>query len=153
MVQRDNGFAFGLQVGTVGLAMFFALFAGNRNVLGQLAAGLGPKGELVSLEFESADLTTMIGENARKQLIVTGLYSSGQRHDLTHDVTYSVDTPTVLDVDAEGLVVPTADGTAKITARVASGQSATLAITTAQCAEELPVNFENEIVPIFTKLG
>ncbi|MBC7965437.1 MAG: S-layer protein, partial [Fuerstia sp.] len=95
----------------------------------------------------------MIGQNARKQLIVTGVYSSGQRHDLTHDVTYSVDAPAVLNVDAEGLVVPTADGTATITAKPASGESATLVLTTSRCAEELPVNFENEIVPIFTKLG
>ena len=115
--------------------------------------GLGPKGDLVSVEFEAAGLTTMIGQNARKQLIVTGVYSSGQRHDLTHDVAYAVDAPTVLSVDAEGLVVPMTDGKATITAKVASGQTATIAMTTSQCAEELPVNFENEIVPIFTKLG
>ncbi|RLT02025.1 MAG: DUF1549 domain-containing protein [Planctomycetota bacterium] len=51
------------------------------------------------------------------------------------------------------MVVPTTDGTATITAKVTSGQSATLAVSTSRCAEELPVNFENEIVPIFTKLG
>ena len=119
----------------------------------QQPPGLGPKGDLVRVEFEAAGSTTMIGQNARKQLIVTGVYSSGQRHDLTHDVTYAVDVPAVLNVDAEGLVVPTADGMATITAKVASGQSASQIVSTSRCAEELPVNFENEIVPIFTKLG
>lgn len=119
----------------------------------QQPPGLGPKGDLVRVEFEAAGSTTMIGQNARKQLIVTGVYSSGQRHDLTHDVTYAVDTPGVLSVDAEGLVVPTTDGTATITAKLSSGESAALNLTTSRCAEELPVNFENEIVPIFTKLG
>lgn len=115
--------------------------------------GLGPKGDLARIEFEVAGSTTMIGQNARKQLLVTGVYSSGQRHDLTYDVAWSVDTPAVLTVDMEGLVVPLTDGTATITAKAAAGQSATLALTTSRCAEELPVNFENEIVPIFTKLG
>jgi len=115
--------------------------------------GLGPKGDLVRLEFESAGPNVMIGQNARKQLLVTGVYTSGQRHDLTYEVTYSVDQPAILTVDTEGLVVPLTDGTATVTAKDASGHSATLALTTSQCAEELPVNFENEIVPIFTKLG
>lgn len=115
--------------------------------------GLGPKGDLQQIEFEPAGSDTLIGQNARKQLIVTGIYSSGQRHDLTHDVTYSVDAGAVLRVDNEGLAVPLADGSATITAKEASGKTATLVITTSQCAEELPVNFENEIVPIFTKLG
>jgi len=129
------------------------LIALSPETTAQQPPGLGAKGDLVRVEFEAAGSTTMIGQNARKQLIVTGVYSSGQRHDLTHEVTYAVDVPAVLNVDAEGLVVPTADGTATITAKVASGQSAALIVSTSRCAEELPVNFENEIVPIFTKLG
>ena len=134
----------------VALAFACALSAPT---MAEQAPGLGPKGDLIRVEFEAAGSTTMIGQNARKQLIVTGVYASGQRHDLTHDVTYAVDVPAVLNVDAEGMVVPTTDGTATITAKVTSGQSATLAVSTSRCAEELPVNFENEIVPIFTKLG
>ncbi|MCA9031277.1 MAG: DUF1549 domain-containing protein, partial [Planctomycetaceae bacterium] len=90
---------------------------------------------------------------ARKQLVVTGVYSSGQRHDLTHDVQYSVNEQQVIAVDAEGLVRPLTDGEATITARAASGQTATTKLTTEKLQEELPVNFENEIVPVLTKLG
>ena len=115
--------------------------------------GLGPKGELVRIEFESVGATSLVGQNARKQLLVTGVYSSGQKHDFTHDVTYSVDAGNVLRVDKDGLVIPLADGSATITATESSGKSATIAITASRGAEELPVNFENEIVPIFTKLG
>ena len=115
--------------------------------------GLGPKGDLVRIEFESVGATSLVGQNARKQLLVTGVYSSGQKHDFTHDVTYSVDAGNVLRVDKDGLVIPLADGSATITATESSGKSATIAITASRCAEELPVNFENEIVPIFTKLG
>jgi hypothetical protein len=115
--------------------------------------GLGPKGDLVRIEFESIGATSLVGQNARKQLLVTGVYSSSQKHDFTHDVTYSVDAGNVLRVDKDGLVIPLADGSATITATESSGKSATIAITASRCAEELPVNFENEIVPIFTKLG
>ena len=115
--------------------------------------GLGPKGDLVRIEFESIGATSLVGQNARKQLLVTGVYSSGQKHDFTHDVTYSVDAGNVLRVDKDGLVIPLADGSATITATESSGKSATIAITASRGAEELPVNFENEIVPIFTKLG
>jgi hypothetical protein len=115
--------------------------------------GLGPKGDLVRIEFESAGATSLVGQNARKQLLVTGVYSSGQKHDFSHDVTYSVDAGNVLRVDKDGLVIPLADGSATITATEASGKTATIALTASRCAEELPVNFENEIVPIFTKLG
>ena len=115
--------------------------------------GLGPAGDLQRLEFEQLGPATLVGRNARRQLLVTGVYSSGQRHDLTHSVKYAVDKPQVLNVDNEGLVVPSADGSAVITATDASGRTATITISTARCNEELPVNFENEIVPIFTKLG
>lgn len=115
--------------------------------------GLGPKGNLVRLEFEAGGPTSLVGRNARKQLIVTGVYSSGQRHDLTHDVTYSVDKPGVITVAQDGLVIPSADGTVTVTATEPGGQKAEIALTTVRCAEELPINFENEIVPIFTKLG
>lgn len=115
--------------------------------------GLGPKGDLVRIEFESAGQPLLVGNGARRQLVVTGVYSSGQRHDLTHDVAYSVDAPQVLTVDVEGLVRPLADGEATITARAASGQTTAIKLSTSRLQEELPVNFENEIVPMFTKLG
>ena len=131
-----------------------ALISGLLSAITQAAPpGLGPAGDLVRIEFESQGPTTLVGRNARRQLLVTGIYSSGQRHDLTHAVKYTVDNPQVLSVDSEGLVIPATDGSAAITATDASGKVATVTLATARCNEELPVNFENEIVPVFTKLG
>ncbi len=115
--------------------------------------GLGPKGDLVKIEIEPASSTTLVGRGARKQMIVTGHYASGQKHDLTHDVAYDVDAGQVLNVNAEGLVIPLTDGESTITVREPGGKTATVKLSAARCQEELPVNFENEIVPIFTKLG
>jgi len=114
--------------------------------------GLGPRGDLVSIEFEGG-VPVLIGQIARRQLMVTGTYSSGQRHDLTHDVTYSVDNPNFVSIAADGFVTPIADGEVSITAKVATGQTATTRLRIEHCGEELPINFANEIVPIFTRLG
>lgn len=114
--------------------------------------GLGPKGDLQSLEVETAGTTQLVGRNSRKQLIVTGIYSSGQRHDLTHAVQYSVNQPAVLTVSKEGLVTPLADGEAIVTAS-ASGKQTQVTLQTTQCNSELPVNFVDEVVPLFTRLG
>ncbi len=114
--------------------------------------GLGPRGELQRLEIESTGHTRLDGISARVQLVVSGVYSSNQRHDLTREVTFSVDTPQVLQIH-EALVTPLNDGEATITAREPSGKTASVKLTVSNCGRDLPVNFENEIVPIFTKNG
>ena len=115
--------------------------------------GLGPKGELASVSFEASGQPVLTGRNARKQLVVTGNYSSGQKHDLTHGVAYSVDKPDVLSVAKDGLITPLTDGDATVTVRSPEGKTATLAVKVQKCNEELPVNFVDEVVPIFTRLG
>lgn len=115
--------------------------------------GLGDIGSLTAIQFEPAGEPVLRGKNARRQVVVTGNYSSGQAHDLTHRVTYTVDKPGILQVDSTGFVVPVADGEATITAREPGGKVASLKLTVERCGEQLPVNFSNEIVPIFTKLG
>ena len=115
--------------------------------------GLGSKGDLVSIEFEQAGQPGLQGHNARKQLVVTGVYSSGQRHDLTHEVTYAVDKPNVVAIAADGLVTPQADGEVTATATAPGNKSASITLRTERCNDELPINFENEVVPVFTRLG
>jgi hypothetical protein len=115
--------------------------------------GLGPAGSLAGLQFEPAMPLMLHGVNARSQLVVTGNYSSGQQHDFTHRVTYSVAPAGVVRVDADGFVVPLADGQATITAKSAEGPSTTLACSVVNFSDPRPINFPNEITPIFTKLG
>ena len=115
--------------------------------------GLGPKGDVVSLSFEQSGTQLLTGKNARMQLLVTGTYTSGQKHDLTHSVAYTIDKPEIAKIGEDGIVTPLADGQAVITAREPGGKTVSIMLTTEKLAEELPVNFENEIVPIFTRLG
>ena len=45
--------------------------------------GLGPKGNLATLEFETTGVNVLRGPNARLQLIVNGRYSSGHDNLIT----------------------------------------------------------------------
>jgi hypothetical protein len=95
----------------------------------------------------------LVGPDARRQLLVTASSPDGTLRDLTRDVTYEVAPPTVAHVDKTGLLTPTADGTATITAKAADAPPATLSLTVEHFAESKPVNFPSQIVPIFTKTG
>ncbi|MGD9722600.1 MAG: DUF1549 domain-containing protein [Pirellulales bacterium] len=121
------------------------------------AQGLGDPGQLLEVAIESGRSVdgafTLDGQDARQQLVVTGKYSSGQLRDLTGTASYEVVPPGVISIDSTGLVVPLADGSAKITANAAAGPTGSITAVVAHFGNEPPVNFPNQIVPIFTKLG
>ena len=124
--------------------------------------GLGDPGQLKALRIDpapaKADASVLIrGRDARQQLFVTGNYSSGQLRDHTRKVTYSAEPAGIVRVDVTGLVTPEKDGTTTITARSVGtdqpAQSATIKVTVSGLGHDLPINFKNQVVPIFTKLG
>jgi hypothetical protein len=119
--------------------------------------GLGEPGNLTQIAFElgaapEASLV-LVGSEARRQLVVTGTYDSGQARDLTRDVQYETTPEGVVRVESNGQVVPLANGEATVTARTAAGQSASVSVKVERHGEVIPVNFPNQVVPIFTKLG
>jgi len=120
------------------------------------ALGRGALGTLTTLKVEP-NLTgtgiTIRGRDARQQLYVTGVYSSGQLLDKTHSVKYSVAPAGIVLVDETGLVTPSGDGDAVVTATGAGGKSGTLKVRVEGVAQQIPINFKNQVVPIFTKLG
>jgi hypothetical protein len=61
--------------------------------------------------------------------------------------------PGIVRVDKTGVVTPVADGTATITARSPEGMTATLSVRIEKSDTVTPINFPNQIVPIFTKAG
>lgn len=120
------------------------------------ALGLGSLGTLTTLKVDP-NLTgtgiTIRGRDARQQLYVTGVYSSGQLRDHTHSVKYSVAPAGIVLIDESGLVTPSGDGDAVVTATGAGGKSATLKVRVEGVTQQIPINFKNQVVPIFTKLG
>ena len=94
----------------------------------------------------------LVGLDDAQQLILTANLNDGRLQDLTGDIKYDVADTKVVRVTSAGRVVPVANGTTTITARFGD-KVVTIPVTAASCDENLEINFGNQIVPIFTKLG
>ena len=97
--------------------------------------------------------TQLVGPEARLQLVVTAGSSSGRLQDYTHRVSYQVAPEGIVQVDETGWVTPQGNGRAKITAHSPDGLAASTRVRIQDVSRPRRVNFPNEIVPIFTKLG
>jgi uncharacterized protein DUF1549/uncharacterized protein DUF1553/Big-like domain-containing protein len=119
------------------------------------APGLGDPGQLTAIEIESGrlkdGLVTIAGRDAGQQLVVTGRYSSGQTRDFTRQVTYEVSPAGIVEVDATGLITPIAEGEATIHVSAAPGIDGSVKVKVTHLVEDLPINFPNQITPLFTK--
>jgi hypothetical protein len=121
--------------------------------------GLPDAGQLVAIELttgrerEGGRPVAIRGRDAMQQLLVTGIYESGQQRDLTRTVRYRVKPEGILAVDSTGLVTPLAEGSATIRAEAAGGIAAELSVEVTNLVQDLPVHFPNQITPLFTKYG
>ena len=139
----------------IGASTGFVSAAPNQDVLPE-APGLGDPGKLVSLEIVSLnheDRCHLTGRDARAQLIVVGHYVSGQQRDLSRDVTYTSHPEGIVQVDSTGFVVPLSEGETTIHVDADEQLQATLDVEVTHLIEDVPVNFPNEVVPVFTKYG
>lgn len=95
----------------------------------------------------------LVGKHARQQLAVTARLTPEQVLDVTRGVTYAAEPSNVVQVDATGMVVPLADGAATVIAKAADGNKASVKFVVERFNETIPVNFVNEVIPVFTKAG
>ncbi len=116
-------------------------------------ASAGTWGDLVELSFEHPGPNVLRGADARKQLLVVGRYADGRLQDLTRHVRFEARPAGIVDIDAAGLARPIAEGKAKLTVRGPGKLRAQLTLRVTQLADPPPVNFVNQVVPIFTKHG
>ncbi|MFM8479526.1 MAG: DUF1549 domain-containing protein [Planctomycetaceae bacterium] len=126
----------------------FTVFGTLLVLAGQATAGI------VRIELGPAadGQVTIRSRDARQQLIATAVYEDGTLQDVTRDATWTLSDPAVLAVDATGMATPKGDGNVVVTASI-DGKSTSLNVAVSGFANPLPVNFRNQIVPIFTKLG
>ncbi|MCE9529962.1 MAG: DUF1549 domain-containing protein, partial [Planctomycetes bacterium] len=92
------------------------------------------------------------GSDDAPQVVISASLLSGRTIDLTADATYKVADPKIATVTKSGRVMPLGNGATTVTATFA-GLSVNVALTTKDVGENLPINFPNQVVPIFTKLG
>src|SRR4051794_1819662 len=115
-------------------------------------AAFAQKAASLQIEATGAPELSLHGKDARQQLLVTGTLSDGALRDFTHKATYSAAPAGIVSVDAHGLLTAVADGAAVVTA-AADGVTSTLPVKVEGSAHNPPINFANQIVPIFTKSG
>jgi len=92
------------------------------------------------------------GADDAQQLVLTATLMNGQLQDLSGDVQYDVGNTKLVRVSTAGRVIPLGNGTTEITARFGD-KTIKIPVTAEKVDENLPINFGNQIVPIFTKLG
>jgi hypothetical protein len=117
--------------------------------------GLGDPGQLQKITVETGRFVdggfVLAGRDSAQQLIVTGNYATGQTRDLTRTVKYSITPPGIAAVDETGYVTPIKEGTATVKMDAGNGVEATTNVTVTHIEQDKPVNFPNQITPIFTK--
>src|SRR5262245_5611606 len=116
----------------------------------QPLAPLPKPAEVQSLTAQPGKIT-LKGRDDAWQLVVTAAVGN-RRQDLTGDVQYTVADPKVARVTSTGRVIPLANGSTEVTASYGD-KSVKVSIIAESCDVELPINFANQIVPIFSKLG
>ncbi|MCG8653520.1 MAG: Ig-like domain-containing protein, partial [Pirellulales bacterium] len=95
---------------------------------------------------------TLVGNDARLQLIVSADFGNGDLRDWTDRVTYSAQPAGRVRIE-DALVTPIANGTVQVVARDDAGHLATAEIEVSGIDEHVSTSFPSQVVPIFTKLG
>jgi len=104
-------------------------------------------------EAGGSETLKLRGPDARQQLLVTMRLTNGALRDVTRTASYEASPASVVKVDKGGLVVPVGNGSASVIAKTTDGLSASMVVTVDKFAEAVPMNFQNQIAPIFTKTG
>jgi hypothetical protein len=92
---------------------------------------------------------TLTGNDDARQLVIT---LTEQQRDITNKAKFTLADPKLAKTLPGGRIVPLANGKTTLTIEH-NGQSRSIPIEVNKVGEELPINFPNQIVPIFTKLG
>src|SRR5262249_34618185 len=122
----------------------------NEPVKGELTA-LPKPAEVQSLAVHPTTIALKDGDDAQ-QLIVTATLSGGRLQDLSGDVKYEVADSKVARVSSAGRVSPVGNGSTELTASYGD-KTVKVAVSAKNVDVNLPINFGNQIVPIFTKAG
>jgi hypothetical protein len=112
---------------------------------------LPPPAEVQGLSVLPASVS-LKGLDDSTQLVITGQLKDGKLQDFSGDVQYTVANPALARVTSAGRVMPIANGTTEVIATYGD-KTVKLPLKTEAMDVDLPINFANHIVPIFTKLG
>ncbi|MCP4192853.1 MAG: DUF1553 domain-containing protein [Planctomycetaceae bacterium] len=102
---------------------------------------------------EPGQVAVIAGRDGSQQLVVTAVTAEGEQLDYTRRVTYAAAPTGLVEVDSAGHVTPRSEGELTVTAQTAGGVSASTRLRVEHFSDDLPLNFANDVVPLFTKHG
>jgi Protein of unknown function (DUF1553)/Protein of unknown function (DUF1549) len=140
----------------VAIALCCAVDGNSVGLAASIVAAPATSGSLKSLRVEQAATgkpVLLTGRDARQQLCVTGISRAGQMRDLTRGVHYAAQPAGIVEIDATGMVTPLGDGTVRVSVTGPERTKTEFSLRVEGCSRQIPINFKNQIVPIFTKLG
>ncbi len=120
---------------------------------GEPAATIG--GLDVSTGADVSAPLVIVGSEGRRQLVVTGLSTPGGGvvRDVTREVSYTVEPPTLATVSAGGLVTPAANGRGALVVRLAGAPDVSVPLAVERFGDDPPLDLAVHVVPVFTKHG
>ncbi len=98
------------------------------------------------------EAVTLPGDDASTQLIVTATLNDGRVIDLTTDSKFAVTDAKLATVSEGGRVLPKGNGATDLTVSFGD-KTAKVPVSVKFVGETRPINFGNQVVPVFTKLG
>ena len=111
----------------------------------------------LSLNTQGALPVTLVGPDDRHQMVVTATTKSASGAaapvDVTHKATYQINPAQIAEISSTGYLKPLANGKATLTATFENATPITTTIHVEQAGTPQPINFANEIVPLFTRHG
>ncbi len=114
-------------------------------------APLPKPSEITALVVQPKEVA-LKGSDSSQQLVVTATLADGRLVDLTGHVDYTADDAKLVRITSTGRVLPLLDGKTRLSASYGD-KRAEVPVRTEAVRENLPINFGNQVVPIFTKLG
>ncbi len=131
-----------------------SLAAGLLSLMGSATAADAPlpkPADVKSLAIHPPKVV-LTGSYDAAQLVVTATLNDGRLVDLTHDVQYGVADGKTASISAAGRVLTGGNGASEIIATFGD-KTARVPVESKSVGENLPINFPNQVVPVFTKLG
>jgi len=93
------------------------------------------------------------GQDYRQQLVVSGIRANGSKLDMTGEVKYETQPKGIIDVDSRGYITPLKDGKSRLVVHGPRNLQTAIEVTVSGISKPAPINFKNQIVPLFTKMG
>lgn len=115
-----------------------------------LAASAPSTEGVTALQLQPAALV-LSGAAARQQLLVTAVRGDGE-FDATDDAKYESSDPSIAMVNGDGVVLPVADGVARMTATF-GGRTVSIDVQVEHAGQLPSLHFGRDIIPLLTKAG